>query len=204
MRMARSRGDTDASRQLLDVALKIQPYSFLLREEYIVDLLPRWGGSYQEMARFAKESAPYAARNPRIQALRGFVDWDRGRVLEGRGLEDQAIKAYGRALRFGDFWRFRHERAELYWRKDRYKEAMGDLNIVLLQNPQHEDALYERSYVAYEFGRQSEGEASDAYFTQAYRDIALSVALDPTARYHQKQLAFIRRNIPSFAVCARP
>ena len=203
MRIARSDGDTATAHELFDRAIKIQPYSFLLREEYIVDLLPRWGGSYGAMARFARESAPFAARNPRIRALQGFVDWDRGRVLHRSGLDRAAIAEYGRALRFGNYSRFRFERAELYWRLDRYKEAMEDLNIGLLQNPQHTDALYERAYTGYHFGRLASREAGAAYYSQAYRDIQRAVALDPTDVDHLKHLAFIRRNIPEFAACAR-
>jgi tetratricopeptide (TPR) repeat protein len=203
MRIARSHGDPETSRQIFDRAIKFQPYSFLMREEYIVDLLPRWGGSYKEMEQFAEESAPYAAHNPRIRALGGFVDWDRGRVLESDGLKDKAITAYGRALRSGNYSRFRFERADLYWHLDRYEEAMADLNIALLQEPHHAQALYERAYAGYDLGRKTSREAGAAYYTQAYRDIKLSVALDPTDSYHQRYLSFIRRNLPEFANCGR-
>jgi len=199
--------DPDTSRELLDKALKIQPLSFRLRATYMHNLLPRWGGSYEEMERFAQESAPYAARNPRIRALQGFVDWDRGRVLESDGQKAEAIEAYGRALRYGNFWQFRYERGELYFydnQDKKAKEALDDLNAALVQYPQNADALYERSYVNYVLGIDATGDAKRAYFAQAFDDIDMAIALDPTDEDHQKHLAFIRENIPEYAPAPQP
>lgn len=199
-----SRGDPERSRQILDRALKIQPYSFLLRAAHMRNLLPRWGGSYDEMAQFAEESASYANRNPRIRALRGFEDWDRGRVFESAGKKEQAADAYGRAMRFGNFWQFRYERGELYARSDLNKEAVEDLNRVLVQYPQHADALYYRARAAYDLGRESSSDANVDYLSQAFRDIEMAVALDPTDEFYQTQLAFFRESIPRFEPPARP
>lgn len=191
--------DDETMRQILDQGLRIQPYSFRLRAVYIQNLEPRWGGSYGAMMKFAEESAPYAARNPRIRALAGFVDYDQARVLQKEGKKAEAVAAYGRALSHGDFWQFRYERGDLYFRADQNKEALEDLNRAVEQNPQDPDALYDRSWASYELGMDAKGEARSAYFAQAYDDIVLSVALDPTDEYHQKHLAFVRENIPAFA-----
>ena len=204
MKMDMTGDDESTMRQILDQGLRIQPYSFRLRAVYIQSLLPRWGGSYKSMTSFVEECEPYAARNPRIKALAGFVDYDRGRVLEKEGRKAEAIEAYGRALAHGDFWQFRYERADLYFHADRNKEALEDLNKAVEQNPQDPDALYERSWVSYELGFAAKGDARSAYFAQAYDDIVLSVALDPTDEYHQQQLAFVRENLPAFAPPPRP
>ena len=197
--IATSRGDVASSRQMLDQALKVQPYSFVLRAAHMYSLLPRWGGSYKAMAQFAQESMPYAKRNPRIAALRGFVDWDEGSVAESDGHKGDAIEAYQRSLKAGDFWQFRYERGTYYSRANLYQEALADLNTVLLQYPQYDDALAERATVEYELARQAFGEAKDAYFSQAMRDIEMAVALDPTNKDHLKDLAFYRKNIPEYA-----
>lgn len=204
MDIATTRADRAACRRLLNTALRIQPYSFLLRATYMHSLLPRWGGSHDAMAKFAQESAPYADRNPRIRALRGFVDWDLGDKLEDAGHKAQAAVAFKRAIGFGDFWQFRFQRGALYARSDQNKEALEDLSRVLAQYPQHSDALYWRSFVEYDLGRESSDEASGAYYSQAYTDIELAVALDPTDEYYQRQLAFIRKYLPEFEPPARP
>lgn len=204
LRMMSTEDDRAAARELLDRGLKIQPYSFRMRKTYMENLLPRWGGSYKEMTRFAQESAPYAAKNPRIRALGGFVDWDKGRVLERDGNKAEALNAYNRALQFGDYWEFRYARGLLHWRLKQNKEALEDLNSALVQSPQDPDAVYERSWVTYELGLDSSGTPRSAYFAQAYDDIEMAVALDPTDGYYQRHLAFIRKNIPNFAPPPRP
>ena len=197
--LSSSRSDRMASRRFLDQALKLQPNSFVLRAAHMNNLLPRWGGSYEAMARFAEESAPYALRNPRIKALKGYVDWDKGRHFNAAGRKGDAIEAYQRALQFGNLWLFRYDRGRFNSRSDYEAEAVEDFNSVLLQVPQNADALNERSSSAYALGREASGDASAAYYSQAFRDIELAAALDPTDEDIQERLAFMRKNIPEFA-----
>ena len=199
MTIATSQGDIAVSRQMLDQALKIQPNSFILRATHMQNLLPRWGGSYEAMAKFAAESAPYAAHNPRIKALSGFMDWDRGRVAEGDGQNGDAIEAYQRALEFGDYWQFREERGTYYSAIDQDEEALADFNKALEEYPQNDDLLDERGQAEYALGRLALGEAKAAYFSQAWRDMLLAAAIDPSNADHQRHLAFYRKNIPRYA-----
>jgi tetratricopeptide (TPR) repeat protein len=197
--MTSSRSRIRLSREMLDKALQIQPNSFLLRVSHMHNLLPRWGGSYDAMEEFADESAPFAKRNPRIKALKGFVDLDRADSFEDDGQKGDAIEAYGRALRFGDYWEFRFERGKYYSRADLDEEALEDFNAALLQHPQSDDALHARARVEYELARQAFGETKDTLFSQAFRDILMAVALDPADQDHLEQLAFYQKNIPEYA-----
>jgi tetratricopeptide (TPR) repeat protein len=197
--LSSSQRDRTASRRFLDQALKLQPNSFVLRMAHMNNLLPRWGGSYDAMARFAEESAPYAVRNPRINALKGFVDWDKGRISNAAGKKGDAIEAYQRALQFGNLWLFRYDRGRFNYRSDNEEQALEDFNSSLQQVPQNADALNERSSVAYELGRHASGDAKAAYYSRAFRDIELAAALDPTDEDIQESLAFMRKNIPEYA-----
>jgi tetratricopeptide (TPR) repeat protein len=197
--LSSSQRDRTASRRFLDQALKLQPNSFVLRSAHMNNLLPRWGGSYEAMARFADESAPYATRNPRIKALKGYVDWDKGRLLNSAGRKGDAIEAYQRALEFGNLWLFRYDRGRYNYRSDYEEAALEDFNSVLLQVPQNADALDERASVAYALGRQASGDAKAAYYSQAFRDIELAAAIDPVDENIQESLAFFRKNISQFA-----
>jgi tetratricopeptide (TPR) repeat protein len=199
MGIAMNEPDHAMGRLLLDRGLKLQPYSFILRLAYMWSLLPRWGGSYAAMEEFARESAPFAARNPRIKALAGYEDWDRGRVLEEKKDYAGAEAAFTRALAAGDASQFRLDRGDFYWRREKFREAFEDLNRALLQRPQHSRGLYERSKVAYHLGFHGSGEERMSMFTQAYDDAELSVALDPTDEYHQEHLEFIRKNLRAYA-----
>ena len=87
------------------------------------------------MEEFAKESAPYAAKNPRIKALEGFADWDKGRMSESAGNKGDAIEAYERALQFGNFWQFRYQRGAYNSRSDQNEEALEDFNSAVAQYP---------------------------------------------------------------------
>jgi tetratricopeptide (TPR) repeat protein len=189
---------------LMDEAMKLQPNSFLLRATYMHNLLPRWGGSYEAMAKFAVKSAPYAANNPRIKALEGFADWDKGRVSESAGDRGDAIEAYERALKFGNFWQFRYQRGEYNSRSDQNEEALEDFNSVIAQYPQNDEALSARATVEYELGRLAFGEAKAAYFSQAFLDIALAAMLDPANEDYRSDLAFYNKNIPEYAPQSEP
>jgi tetratricopeptide (TPR) repeat protein len=197
--IATTESDRASARTLIEEATKLQPNSFLLRATYMYSLLPRWGGSYAAMEQFAAQSAPYATRNPRIKALGGFADWDKGRRSEARGNMGDAIEAYQRALGYGNFWQFRYQRGTYNYRSDQNEEALEDFNSVLSQYPQNDDALAARASVEYELGRNAFGEAKAAYFTQAFRDIALAATLDPANEDYRTDLAFYNKNIPEYA-----
>ena len=198
MNLARSLGDIPASRKALDQALKIQPYSFLLRASHMYILEPRWGGSYQAMTDFASESAPYWDRNPRLQALQGFGDWDRGRVLAAAGEKVEALQEFQEALRFGDLGLFRYERGLFYSISERYAEALEDFTSALLQRPQHPDALFHRAIAEYNLGLKASDNTKGASFSQAFRDLELAVELDPTEQGYQQLLAQLRQSVPEF------
>jgi len=166
---------------------------------YMLSILPRWGGSYEMMGRFADESAPYAKRNPRIASLKGFVDWDQGRRAESDGRNGDAIELYQRALQSGNLWEFRFQKAKYNSRADQNEDALEDLNSALVQAPQDADVLNERARVTYELGRTTPGEASARYYSQAFRDVALAVQLDPADEDIREHLAFIQANIPEYA-----
>ena len=197
--LARAQGSIRMSRQFLDQGIKLQPNSFVLRMAHMTSLLPRWGGSYEAMAQFAEESTPYAKRNPRIMALKGYVDWDKGRVAQRADRNGDAIEAYQRALQYGNYWLFRYQRGSYNSQSDLNAEALEDFNSALRQSPQDADALNERCHVEYELGRQTPGEAKASYYAQAFRDIEMAAALDPTDEDIQERLAFMRANIPEFA-----
>jgi len=73
------------------------------------------------------------------------------------------------------------------------------LNSALVQAPQDADVLNERARVTYELGRTTPGEASARYYSQAFRDVALAVQLDPADEDIREHLAFIQANIPEYA-----
>jgi len=55
--------------EYLNRALELCPACFELRRQYMVGLEPRWGGSYEEMGKFATESQRFAHANPQLKLL---------------------------------------------------------------------------------------------------------------------------------------
>ena len=188
--------DTAASREAMEQALRIQPLSFRVREEQVLNLRPRWGGSYEMMEQVATAADPLIDRNPRLKTLHGFVDWDRGDREERAGNAERAVEFYDHALSYGDFWRFRLERGEFLIRRDRYPEALVDLERARVQRPQNPRLLNALSSTKYALGRVSDQVEQYHFFYDAYADEALAAELDPAEQEYQESLAFYKKNIP--------
>jgi tetratricopeptide (TPR) repeat protein len=187
------------SREAMDQALLMQPYSYVVREEHMLNLRPRWGGSYGAMDRLAHDADSLGERNPRLRALHGFVDWDQGDVAERHKEPARALEFYDHALTFGDLWRFRLERGQLYERLGREDEALADLERALVQRPQHAELLDHLASTKYELARFAAGPERDRLFYESYGDESLAVLLDPAQDEYQESQAFYKKSIPEYA-----
>jgi len=146
-----------SDRPLVERALANWPNSFLIRKAYMHRLKPRWGGSYEEMQAFADAAQPYAQANPRLKFLHGFIYVDRGQMLSHDKRFEEAVQAHTQALSHGDYWQFRHERADTYFRMKKYPEALEDVNRAIALYPQAEDNYVLRSKIFFEMGRFTDG-----------------------------------------------
>jgi tetratricopeptide (TPR) repeat protein len=199
MQAASYSGNTILSKKLLDQALTIQPYSFMMRSRHMNSLVPRWGGSYPAMERFAAESDSLIPRNPRLRALHGFAVLDRADISERAKDTVKAMAQYDSANTFGDYWRFRLERGQYLYRLDRNEQALMDLERALEQRPQLSDILRYLSDVHYDIGRLARGDERAQHYAEAYRYVNLALAISPTDPALRKSLAFYLKNIPEFA-----
>lgn len=198
MAIAPYTGDTTTSRAAMDQALLIQPYSFLVRERHMLNLRPRWGGSYESMDRLAQESDSLVSRNPRLGALHGFADWDRADVAERKGDLEGAVELYSRALSTGDLWRFRLDRGRLYHRAERDNESLADLERALVQRPQVPELLHVLATTKYELGRQADGAEQHRLFYETYGDESLALLLEPADEDFQESMDFYNKNLPEY------
>ncbi|MFL5543413.1 MAG: DUF4034 domain-containing protein [Gemmatimonadaceae bacterium] len=192
-------GDTAMSRDAMDEALRIQPYSYVVREEQMLNLRPRWGGSHEAMELLARESDSLSTRNPRLHALHGFADWDKGDIAERHREPARALELYDHALSFGDLWRFRFERGQLYHALGRDEDALADLQRALVQRPQHAELIHRIASTKYELGRYAYGSEQHRLFYESYGDESLAALLDPADEDVQESMAFYKQNIPEYA-----
>ncbi len=135
MDMAKSFGDREKGDLLAGKALELYPDSYILRRRHILALLPRWGGSYRAMDAFARESAPYAAKNALIGTLRGCSSWDRADEAARYKDFPRAIKQYNKALSYGENWNVLYDLAECYYRAKMYDDARRTVDRAIALHP---------------------------------------------------------------------
>jgi tetratricopeptide (TPR) repeat protein len=111
---------------------------------YMMSLLPRWGGSYEEMDRFAEESRR-ASSNPKMRLLAGYADRDRCNLALRQPDLDRAFAACDAATSVGEHWDFLFERAGVLASLDRRPEALVDLDRAVTLRPQDRHLLRRRA-----------------------------------------------------------
>lgn len=66
---ARINSEGELGRTALDAALRVDPKNYYVRAEYMIGLQPRWGGSLEQMAKFARDAERHLRKNPRLASL---------------------------------------------------------------------------------------------------------------------------------------
>jgi len=140
--MGGSTDDVDL-KPLLDQALKINPYSLTVREEYLGNLAPRWGGSLEQMKAFVDEARSYVDRYPALKILEGQLYIAEGLDADGEKQYPRAIDLYTKALTYG-------ESRIAYWRRGNahqhmsLSKAIADYDKAIAMDPSFILAYYNR------------------------------------------------------------
>jgi tetratricopeptide (TPR) repeat protein len=92
--------------ETLRKALENDPRSYYVRYAYMNSLWPRWGGSYEQMTRFANESQKDVSLNPRIWSLQGEAEADQADLAWEQHDYQSAVDHYTLAMKYGEraFW----------------------------------------------------------------------------------------------------
>lgn len=160
MEISQTLGDRDRDARLARKALGFYPGSYLVRHRHMISLTPRWGGSYEAMERFVRETAPHAGRNPRLKILPGFIPWDQGRRAAAAGEYPTATALYEEALSHGENWNFLYDLADCHYRAKRYDDALGTLDRAMAISPGSADGFGLRSKIRFAQGNLDEAMAS--------------------------------------------
>jgi tetratricopeptide (TPR) repeat protein len=168
LRVATANGaPLELKRRLFDEAIVHCPDCFQIRTTRMWGLQPRWGGSYDEMRTFARESID-ASANGKLRLLAGYPDADACNMLRHKGKTVEAFAACNRALAIGESADFYRERA-FTLRKTNRPAALADLERALFLRPQHADLIEERADLLFRMRK----------FSEHARDIALLKEIDP-------------------------
>lgn len=136
------RGGQDG-RAIAERAIAVCPSCLQVRIAYIYELTPRWGGSHEAMARFAKERLDPS--NPRLKILAGYVDYDKAQLLILDKKPKDALVAIERACAVGEHWEFLKERGSIKERLRDFDGAMKDLDRALALRPGEPAVILQRA-----------------------------------------------------------
>ncbi|HUI29259.1 MAG TPA: tetratricopeptide repeat protein [Candidatus Acidoferrales bacterium] len=144
--------DKNLTGAIFDNALKVYPASFNIWKSYMWSLLPRWGGSHEEMDLLAQQSIRYLSLNPRLKVLQGYVAFDEGWNLEYDSSYASAIEKLDTAISYGESAVFYERRGDCYYDLENYDQALMDYDHALQLSPQDPWTLSSKVYALFYSG----------------------------------------------------
>jgi tetratricopeptide (TPR) repeat protein len=164
-----TQGNDNEARIVTDKAIEMNPASYVVRSTYLMGLRPRWGGSYEEMTRFANDSLEHIDKNPKIQLLVGLILKDAADVARSNDHYELADEGYSKALEIGENSVVLMARGKNNISRKNYDLSIKDLDRAIELYPEDSDFYYYRSK-AYRLSKKYE---------QAISDIKLAEQLAP-------------------------
>lgn len=162
--------DHEALAVLEDHASTASPYAYIFRANYMLSLLPRWGGSYNAMDDYVRSCEKYFRFNPRLKVLKGYKFSDMGDYYRREEDYSKAIDLYNQALSFGPDHNYLRDRGRIYYIMDDYGSALADLNKAVSLRPTIVDNYDMRSKIHYAKGD----------YEVSLRDLDTAIELQPT------------------------
>jgi len=132
-------------REYLRKGLAIDPASYVVRKSYLFNLMPRWGGSYQQIDAFIEDTSHYVGSNPKLKPLLGFRYYIEAFNADKKQQYQKAITLMDKALEKGDKNWFYKRRADAYYKIEDYDSAMQDYNKAIEMWPSSVSALIGRA-----------------------------------------------------------
>ena len=179
-------GQDAETRQLLDLAVRIDPHNFVVREKYMGTLETRWGGSVEQMTLFLNECRKAQLSARQMQSLEALVQEDAGwnkQYVEGDPaaavsyyLQAAQLKPAGSCKPCGPI----SQAADALLHAGRYQEAIPLYSKVLSADPNFIVALNNRGFSELQVGDAS---AAVEDFTHA-ADLGDAYAMDQLGKMY--------------------
>ncbi|MDH5572423.1 MAG: DUF4034 domain-containing protein [Gammaproteobacteria bacterium] len=175
-----------------DKALKINPNSFVAHSFYSFSLLPRWGGSLEELAGFVEYIKTISSNNPELKPFEGRLLIEVGDQYFLNGQVDKAMEYYTKAEAFGDYWYLYYQMGMAYKKTKQYMKSIEYFNKSLDKLPTYEDVYF----------RKANAEMMSNLFRDAIESIGIALRLNgPNARYYSvRAQCYARINKPDLAM----
>jgi TPR repeat protein len=152
MDIAMSLGTSESVREILDRAIAIDPYNFVVREKYMGSLQVRWGGSVPMMRAFLAECRKAGLSAAHLKTLQALVleeeAWNR-QYIDGN--KDAAVRDYRQAAKLDPASACQpcgplQRAADLLFDQAKYQEAIPLYTQLLKADPKNLRALENRAF----------------------------------------------------------
>lgn len=98
MNVTKHREGGQVNRTWLDEAIRIDRISYGARRRFMYTLRPRWGGSYEEMRAFLKESERASVPSEHLRIYESIIYMDQANMLEHAKRDSEALPLYRKSL----------------------------------------------------------------------------------------------------------
>ncbi|RJQ56702.1 MAG: DUF4034 domain-containing protein [Nitrospiraceae bacterium] len=129
-------------KKLYYTALAKYPLSFLLRQAYANTLLPRWGGSFEEMSQLIEETRPYYSKNQQLRAVESILLIELGDREFSNHNYKKALNYYNEAITLGESpEQYYVKRGKTLFQLELYPSALNNFSRALSINSFNHDAI---------------------------------------------------------------
>jgi len=138
-------GSPKESAKVLIKGLDKFPASYYLRSRYLNYLLPRWGGSYEQMQSFIDDAQQSVSLNPRLAILQNSILLDKADNHRRTRAYNLAEQLYVEALKYGDDHALFYDRGINNFKRKKYSDAIENYTQAIKIYAENADFYYRRS-----------------------------------------------------------
>jgi len=138
--------------KLFKEAISYNPLSSVIRTTYLLGLLPKWGGSFEEIENFLLQTSTLYPQNSALKIQEGFLEYAHGDQIFTSGEKNayrHALNYLNKAIKKSKYKRFLTRRAVIYKYMKLYEKSIEDYTEALKQNPQDSELLEGKAEVYY-------------------------------------------------------
>lgn len=135
-----------------DKAIKHNPLSSVVRTTYLSGLLPKWGGSFDEIEKFLSETSTFYSQNSALKIQDGYLEYAKGDKLftsDSINANEDALVYLNKAIVKSSYTKYLSRRAQVHKSMKSYYKSIDDYTKALQKNPQDSTDLAGRANVYY-------------------------------------------------------
>ena len=139
--------------------LAASPDSFLIRDQYLHSLVPKWNSkhhrnaAYLQILRFVDRVRRDSQTYPQLRPLLGFPAYVLHQIQKGEPPFEERLEQIDTALGYGDYYQYRISKAYIYSKHEEYAKALEEFERANELLPLDEDLLSARAKIYRKLGK---------------------------------------------------